>query len=54
MEDLDNNLFQPNIHDFANNAVVPSDADREVNHENNNNITYNETTVSGQMKRNTE
>ena len=36
MGDLDNNQFQPNIHDFANNTVVPSGADREVNHENNN------------------
>ena len=35
MGDLDNNQFQPNIHDFASNTVVPSGADREVNHENN-------------------
>ena len=38
MEDLDNNQFQSNIHDFANNTVVPSGADREVNHENNNRL----------------
>ena len=38
MGDLDSNQFQPNIHDFANNTVVPSGADREVNHENNNRL----------------
>ena len=38
MEDLDNNLFQSNIHEFANNTVVLSGADREVNHENNNRL----------------
>ena len=38
MGDLDNNQFQPNIHDFANNTVVPSGADREVNHDNSNRL----------------
>ena len=37
MGDLDNNQFQQNIHDFANNTVVPSGADREANTDNNNN-----------------
>ena len=36
MGDLDNNQFQPNIHDCANNTVVPSGADKEANHDNNN------------------
>ena len=36
MGDLDNNQFQPNIHNFANNTVVPSGDDREANHDNNN------------------
>ena len=35
MGDLDNNQFQPNIHNFADNTVVPSGADREANHDNN-------------------
>ena len=38
MGDLDNNQFQPNIHYFANNTVVPSGADRQVNHENKNRL----------------
>ena len=38
MGDLDNNQFQPNIHDFSNNTVVPSGADREANHDNNNRL----------------
>ena len=38
MGDLNNNQFQPNIHDFANNTVVPSGADREANHDNNNRL----------------
>ena len=38
MGDLDNNQFQPNIHDFANNTVVPSGSDREANHDNNNRL----------------
>ena len=29
MGDLDNNQFQPSIHDFANNIAVPSGADRD-------------------------
>ena len=51
--DLDNNQFQPNIHDFTNNTVVPSGADREANHDNNNRLRITNT-VSGQMNRKTE
>ena len=38
MGDLENNQFQSNIRDFANNTVVPSGADREANHDNNNRL----------------
>ena len=38
MGDLENNQLQPNIGDFANNTVVPSGADREANHDNNNRL----------------
>ena len=37
MGDLDNDQFQPILHDFANNKVVPSGADNEANRDDNNN-----------------
>ena len=35
MGDLDNNQFQPNIHDFAHNSVVPIGTVIDANHLNN-------------------
>ena len=35
MGDLDNDQFQPILHDFANNTVVPPGADNEANPDNN-------------------
>ena len=37
MDDLDNNQFQPNqLHDVADDTVVPNDAENRANHDNNN------------------
>ena len=38
MGNLDNDQFQPILHDFAHNTVVPSGADNEANRDNNNRV----------------